>query len=253
METKKYIERGPCWMLRKWFFWVRKWLFYYWVIRYFGSQHTCRYPYIAVLPGSTNSIFLYSLTFCTRSLCVLWPLPPWGTFSPNYYSPYKSSYDRHHSCCDSQRSGSKIRIQLVLRNTRSTISYIWSFYNCKIWSIRFFINSFPKYIFKFKLDFLSFFLYQPLLLSFHSFFYVIFLSFLLYFYYKLLGWYFLLDFLYYFNEILKFLPSYFYIYLHSLRTMSRGFDYLSFLLKELSQSIFWFIKLFFPCVNIDRE
>jgi hypothetical protein len=40
----------------------------------------------------------------------------------------------------------------VLQNIHSRVSYTWSFYNCKIFPIRFFINSFDKYIFKFKLD-----------------------------------------------------------------------------------------------------
>lgn len=109
-----------------------------------------------VLPDSTRNIFLYSPIFCMHSLCANVRVLLWKFFYQSYCSLCRVWGVKHCFYYDSLCSGNFFRIPRVLQNTRNKVSCIWSFYNCKISPNRFFINSFDKYIFKFKLDILFF-------------------------------------------------------------------------------------------------
>lgn len=139
------------------FFSGQRWLFCYWETHYSDTQYTYRYLDKEVQPDNIHSIFLCSLTFCMHILCVIEQALTWKFFFQSYCTLCRFWGVRHCFYYDSQYSGNRIHIIRVLQNTHSKVSYILSFYNCKIWPLRFFINSFDKYIFKFKLDF-SFFI-----------------------------------------------------------------------------------------------
>lgn len=152
-------------MLRKCSFWGQRWPFYYWETHYSDTQYTCRYLDRGAQPDSIHNIFLCSLTFYMHNLYVIARVLTWKFFFQSYCSPCRFWGVRHCFYYDSRHSGNRIRIIHELQNTHSKVSYILSFYNCKIWPLRFFINSFDKYIFKFKLDILFFYI---TLLTFYS-------------------------------------------------------------------------------------
>ena len=138
------------------FFLVPKWPFYCLRIHCFDTLRIYKYLGITDLPDSIRSTFLYILIFCMHIPCVLGRTPLWKFFALSYWFLCRVWGVQRCVYYGNQYNGNFFHIPHGLQNTHNRVSCIWSFYNCKIYPNRFFIYTFDKYIFKFKLDILSF-------------------------------------------------------------------------------------------------